>query len=159
MLKRTIIAAAALAAIWVAPAGAANYVTVGRLVCGSEGGVGMIVTSEKSLRCTYTSAAGGPAAVYDGKIEKFGIDLGQTGKSVMIWDVLAKTGTSDANFPLSGEYYGVGADASFAAGAGAKVLGGGIDKAFMLQPINVQVQEGLNIAVGVEKMTLAPAAI
>jgi hypothetical protein len=158
MLKRTIITAA-LAAMWVAPAGAANYVTVGRLVCGSEGGVGMIDTSEKMLKCTNTSAAGAPGAVYDGKIEKFGIDLGQTGKSVMIWDVLAKTGTSDANFPLSGEYYGVGADASFAAGAGAKVLGGGTDKAFMLQPVNVQVQEGLNIAVGVEKMTLAPAAI
>ncbi len=149
MLKRTVIAAAALAAVWVAPAGAANYVTVGRLVCGSQGGVGMIVTSEKSLKCTYTPAAGGPAAVYDGKIQKFGIDLGQTGKSVMIWDVLAKTGASDANFPLSGEYYG----------AGAKVLGGGIDRAFMLQPVNVQVQEGLNIAVGVEKMTLAPAVI
>ena len=29
----------------------------------------------------------------------------------------------------------------------------------MLQPVNVQVQEGLNIAIGVEKMTLAPAAI
>ncbi|WP_421871515.1 DUF992 domain-containing protein [Pararhizobium sp.] len=159
MLKRTFIAATALAAVWVAPVAAADYVTLGRLVCGSDGNVGMIITSEKLLRCTYTSAAGGPAAVYDGKIEKFGIDLGQTGKSVMIWDVLAKTGVSDANFPLSGAYYGVGADASFAAGAGAKILGGGIDKAFMLQPVNVQVQEGLNIAIGVEKMTLAPAAI
>lgn len=159
MLKHTLIAATAVVAVWAAPAAAADYVTLGRLVCGSEGGVGMIVTSEKALRCTYTSAAGGPAAVYDGKIQKFGVDLGQTGKSVMIWDVLAKTGVSDSQFPLSGEYYGVGADASFAAGAGAKVLGGGLNKSFMLQPVNVQVQEGLNIAVGVEKMTLAPAAI
>ncbi|CAN7228616.1 DUF992 domain-containing protein [Pararhizobium sp. LjRoot235] len=158
MLKRAIIAAA-LASLLAVPVSAANYMTLGRLVCESQGGVGMIISSEKALRCTYTPASGGPAAIYDGKIEKFGIDVGQTGKSVMIWEVLAKTGVSDAEFPLSGEYYGIGADASFAAGAGAKVLGGGLNKNFVLQPVNIQVQEGLNIAIGVEKMTLAPAAI
>jgi uncharacterized protein DUF992 len=29
----------------------------------------------------------------------------------------------------------------------------------MLQPLNVQVQEGVNLAVGVQTMTLAPASI
>ncbi|HTO29838.1 MAG TPA: DUF992 domain-containing protein [Pararhizobium sp.] len=159
MMKRTLVAAAVLAAIWTVPADAASYVTLGRLVCASDGGVGMIISSQKALKCTYTPASGGPAAIYDGKISKIGIDVGQTGKSVMMWNVLAKTGASDLNFPLSGDYYGLGVDASFAAGAGAKVLGGGLDKAFMLQPVNVQVQEGLNVAVGVEKMTLSPAAI
>lgn len=126
------------------------------LVCGSDGGQGLIVTSQKSLICTYTSAAGGAKAVYAGKIEKFGLDIGQTGKSVMIWQVLAKTGTDIPQFALAGEYYGIGADASIGAGAGAKVIAGGTDKAFMLQPLNVQAQEGLNLAIGVEKMTLVP---
>ena len=49
MLKRTFIAATALAAVWVAPVAAADYVTLGRLVCGSDGNVGMIITSEKLL--------------------------------------------------------------------------------------------------------------
>jgi hypothetical protein len=160
MFKQAMIAAAALsAAAWTVPAQAANYVALGRLVCGSEGGQGLVVTSSKNLTCTYTPASGGPKAVYAGKIQKFGLDIGQTGKSVMIWQVLAKTGTGIPDFALAGEYYGVGADASLGAGAGAKVMAGGTDKAFMLQPLNVQAQEGLNLAVGVEKMTLVPGEI
>lgn len=159
MFKHTMIAAAALtAAACATPAAAADYVSLGRLVCGSDGGQGLIIKSEKNLICTYTPAGGGAKAVYAGKIEKYGIDIGQTGKSVMIWQVLAKTGTDFPQFALAGEYYGVGADASFGAGAGAKVIAGGTNQSFMLQPLNVQAQEGLNLAVGVEKMTLAPAA-
>lgn len=159
MFKHTMIAAAALgAAACATPAAAADYVSFGRLVCGSDGGQGLIIKSEKNLVCTYTPSGGGPKAVYAGKIEKFGIDIGQTGKSVMIWQVLAKTGTDFPQFALAGEYYGAGADASLGAGAGAKVIAGGTNQSFMLQPLNVQAQEGLNLAVGVEKMTLAPAA-
>ncbi|MEZ2128383.1 MULTISPECIES: DUF992 domain-containing protein [unclassified Sinorhizobium] len=160
MLKHSMIAATvAAAAAWASPAGADNYVALGRLVCGSEGGTGFVFTSQKNLTCTYTPAGGGPVAIYAGKVEKFGLDIGQTGKSVMIWQVLAKTGTPVSEYALAGEYFGVGADASFAAGAGAKVIAGGTNKAFMLQPLNVQIQEGLNIAVGVDKMTLAPGEI
>ena len=160
MFKQTVIAAAIVsAAAWASSAAAADYISLGRLVCGSDGGQGLIVTSEKNLICTYTPASGGPKAVYAGKIEKFGIDIGQTGKSVMIWQVLAKTGTNIPDFALAGEYYGIGADASLGAGGGAKVIAGGTNKAFMLQPLNVQAQEGLNLAVGVEKMTLVPGDI
>ncbi|PKA41751.1 DUF992 domain-containing protein [Rhizobium sullae] len=159
MIKHMMIAATAVAAAaFASPASAANYVSLGRLVCGSEGGQGLIVTSRKNLICTYTPAGGGPKAVYAGKIEKFGLDIGETGKSVMIWQVLARTGTNIPEFALAGEYYGIGADASLGAGAGAKVIAGGTNQAFMLQPLNVQAQEGLNLAIGVEKMTLAPAA-
>ncbi len=70
----------------------------------------------------------------------------------MIWQVLAKTGTNIPEFALAGEYYGIGADASLGAGAGAKVIAGGTNKAFMLQPLNVQAQEGLDLAIGVEKI-------
>jgi hypothetical protein len=160
MLKQSTIAATVFAAAaWASPAGADNYMALGRLVCGSEGGTGFILTSEKNLTCTYTPAGGGPVAIYAGKIEKFGLDIGQTGKSILVWQVLAKTGTPLSEYALAGEYFGVGADASFAAGAGAKVIAGGTNKAFMLQPINVQIQEGINIAIGVDKMTLAPGEI
>jgi Protein of unknown function (DUF992) len=160
MFKQTIMAAAVLSAsAWAGSAAAADYISLGQLVCGSDGGQGLIVTSEKNLICTYTPASGGQKAVYAGKIEKFGIDIGQTGKSVMIWQVLAKTGTNMPDFALAGEYYGIGADASLGAGGGAKVIAGGTDKAFMLQPLNLQAQEGLNLAIGVEKMTLVPGEI
>ncbi|WEX77046.1 DUF992 domain-containing protein [Sinorhizobium numidicum] len=157
MIKQTFIAAAALAALSGAAPAAESYVTLGRLTCGSEGGPGLIITSTKNLMCTFRPADGSPAAVYAGTIRKFGLDVGATGKSVMIWDVLARTGTPIAEYALAGEYYGVGADASFAVGGGAKVIAGGTNKAFMLQPVNVQVQEGLNIAIGVEQLVLAPA--
>ena len=156
MIRQTIIAAVALAALS-GSASAQSYVTLGRLTCGSEGGTGLIITSTKNLMCTFRPADGSPGAVYAGKITKIGIDIGATGKTVMIWDVLAKTGTPLTQYALAGEYVGVGADASFAVGGGAKVIAGGTNKAFMLQPINVQVQEGLNVALGVDHLVLAPA--
>ena len=161
MLKRTLMASVALAAAaaWTAPAGAADYITLGKLTCTSQGSESHIIMSEKNLMCTFLPSDGSPGAAYAGKVEKYGIDLGITGRSVMVWAVLAKTGTPLTEIALAGEYYGVGADASLAAGGGAKVITGGTNKAFMLQPINVQVQEGMNVAVGVEKITLAPAAI
>ncbi len=156
MIKQTFLAAAALAALSGA-APAQNYVALGRLTCGSEGGTGLIVTSTKNLMCTFKPANGSPGAVYAGKITKIGLDIGSTGKTVMIWDVLAKTGTPFTEYALAGEYVGVGADASFAVGGGAKVIAGGTNKAFMLQPVNVQVQEGLNVALGIDHLVLAPA--
>ncbi|WP_026620727.1 hypothetical protein M728_002730 [Ensifer sp. WSM1721] len=156
MFKRTFIAAVTLAALS-GTASAQSYVTLGRLTCGSEGGTGLIVTSTKNLMCTFRPADGSPGAVYAGKITKIGIDIGATGKTVMIWDVLAKTGTPLTEYALAGEYVGVGADASFAVGGGAKVIAGGTNKAFMLQPVNIQVQEGLNVALGIDHLVLAPA--
>ncbi|WP_026616200.1 DUF992 domain-containing protein [Ensifer aridi] len=156
MFKRTFIAAVTLAALSGAASGQ-SYVTLGRLTCGSEGGTGLIVTSTKNLMCTFRPADGSPGAVYAGTITKIGIDIGATGKTVMIWDVLAKTGTPLTEYALAGEYVGVGADASFAVGGGAKVIAGGTNKAFMLQPVNVQVQEGLNVALGIDHLVLAPA--
>ena len=77
MIKRTFVTVLALAALAAGPSAAQNYTTLGRLVCGSEGGTGLIVTSTKNLMCTFTPANGGPRAVYAGKIRKIGIDIGQ----------------------------------------------------------------------------------
>ncbi|WFU08239.1 DUF992 domain-containing protein [Rhizobium sp. CB3090] len=160
MLKHILLASAALsAAVWAAPAASADYSTLGTLTCTSKGSTGMIIMSQKNLMCTFEPSGGGPRARYAGMIQKYGVDLGVTGRSVMVWTVLARTGTPFTDIALAGEYYGVGADASVAAGGGAKVIAGGTNRAFMLQPLNVQAQEGVNVAVGVEKMTLAPASI
>ncbi|AVA22928.1 DUF992 domain-containing protein [Rhizobium sp. LEGMi198b] len=160
MLKHILLASAALSfAVWAAPATSADYATLGRLTCTSKGSTGMIIMSQKNLMCIFEPSGGGAPARYAGMIQKYGVDLGITGRSVMVWVVLAKTGTPFSDIALAGEYYGVGADASVAAGGGAKVIAGGTNRAFMLQPLNVQAQEGVNVAIGVEKMTLAPASI
>jgi hypothetical protein len=53
---------------------------------------------------------------------------------------------------LSGRYLGVSAEATAAVGIGANVLGG---DSFLLQPVSVQEQAGLNAAAGVTRFTLA----
>ena len=45
----------------------------------------------------------------------------------------------------------------FAAGGGVKLLTGGPNNGFSLQPLSVQAQEGVNAALGVTKFTLVSA--
>lgn len=83
MIRQTFLTAIVLTALSGAAA-AQNYVTLGRLTCGSEGGTGLIVTSTKNLMCTFTPADGSSGGVYAGRITKIGLDIGSTGKTVML---------------------------------------------------------------------------
>jgi hypothetical protein len=55
---------------------------------------------------------------------------------------------------LAGVYGGAAADAAVGVGGGGKVLVGGSAKSIILQPLSVQGQVGLNLAVGVTGMKL-----
>lgn len=151
------VAAAALF-MSVAPAFAAasdQAQEVGRLECIIHGGVGMIVGSSKKLNCTYTpSDPNIPKEDYVGRVTKFGLDVGVTGKSVMQWLVLAPTKSGYGPGALAGDYAGASAEASAVVGAGANVLVGGSDRTFTLQPISVQGQTGVNVAAGVTSFHL-----
>lgn len=151
------VAAAALF-MSVAPAFAAasdQAQEVGRLECIIHGGVGMIVGSSKKLNCTYTpSDPNIPKEDYVGRVTKFGLDVGVTGKSVMQWLVLAPTKSGYGPGALAGDYAGASAEASAIVGAGANVLVGGSDRTFTLQPISVQGQTGVNVAAGVTSFHL-----
>ncbi|MGK2229273.1 DUF992 domain-containing protein, partial [Devosia sp.] len=50
---------------------------------------------------------------------------------------------------LAGQYVGASAEVSLGLGAGANVLVGGSNDGFMLQPLSVQGQTGINVAVGI----------
>ena len=50
---------------------------------------------------------------------------------------------------LAGRYAGASAEATVGAGVGANALVGGSDRTITLQPVSVQAQAGLNVAVGV----------
>jgi hypothetical protein len=128
------------------------YVKAGILTCGVGAGIGLIITSNKSLACTF-SPSGRPAEDYTGNIRRFGLDLGVTGASVIVWAVFAKV----HGFPvgaLAGRYSGISAEATVGLGLGANVLFGGSDRAFALQPLSVQGQIGLDIAAGVTALDL-----
>ncbi len=138
-----------------APARAQEYVKSGVLTCSVSGGVGLIITSSKALSCTFQPDFSGPEH-YTGTIHKYGLDIGVTSGSVIVWAVLS----SISGYPvgaLAGNYGGVSAEASVVVGVGANALLGGSNKAFALQPLSVQGQVGLNIAAGITSLELVYA--
>jgi hypothetical protein len=117
----------------------------------------MIVTSKKEVRCLYSPEGRGRREAYIGSVEKFGLDIGATTGGQMIWAVYAPT--RGGRYALAGHYAGASAEATVGAGAGANALVGGSHRTVTLQPLSVQAQAGLNLAVGVAGLTLHPARV
>ena len=137
------------------PSVAQESLKVGQLRCEVSAGLGMIIMSSKEMRCAFTSAQG-VKEYYYGKIQKFGLDIGVTNKGILAWTVFSATnGTQRGS--LAGEYFGVDASATVAAGVGANYLVGGSSKSITLQPWSVQAQSGLALAGGVAALTLRVA--
>ncbi len=130
-------------------------VKAGTLSCDVSAGIGLIVTSRKAVTCMFTPSAPGPREVYVGSIEKFGLDIGATAGGEMVWAVYAPTTRRFG--ALSGTYSGATAEGTVGVGVGANVLVGGSSRTVTLQPVSVQGQAGLNLAVGVGALDLHPA--
>ncbi len=146
-----LLAALALAALAATPARAAN-VEVGVLTCKVAGGVGFVFGSTKDIDCVLEGISGGKDR-YVGSIDKYGLDLGFTGSSYIVWTVLAPS-TDIPSGALQGNYGGVSAEATVGLGVGANALLGGSGNSIALQPVSVQAQQGLNVAVGVSALSL-----
>jgi hypothetical protein len=128
---------------------------VGALTCDISAGIGVIIASKKHVTCMFTPSKPGPREVYVGSISKFGLDIGATTGGEMVWSVFAP---SNRKFgALAGHYTGASAEATVGVGAGANVLVGGSNRTVTLQPVSVQGQTGLNLAVGVAGLDLRPA--
>ena len=153
------IAAAMLATLATAgPVTAQTRAKVGSLDCDISGGIGFIITSKKSLRCTFMAANPNVRPeFYTGSISKFGLDIGATTGGRMIWAVYAAT-EGYRRGALAGSYGGASAEATLGAGLGANVLVGGSQRSFALQPLSIQGQGGLNLAVGVTGLVLQPGS-
>jgi len=155
---RAFVALAAFVAIALpvpAIAQSSHRTKVGTLTCDISAGVGLIVASKKTVTCLFTPAQPGPREVYVGSINKYGLDVGATAGGEMVGSVFAP---SNKKFgALAGQYGGASAEATIGAGLGANVLVGGSDRTVALQPVSVQGQTGLNLAVGVTGFELQPA--
>lgn len=148
-----VIAATAVPAL--AQAQAPDRTKAGTLTCDISAGIGLIVTSKKELTCMFTPSVPGPKEVYVGSISKFGLDVGATAGGEMVWAVYAP---STRKFgALAGNYAGASGEATVGAGLGANVLVGGSNRTVTLQPVSLQGQAGLNLAVGVASLELRPA--
>lgn len=126
-------------------------VEAGTLVCQVEGGVGFVFGSTKRLDCLFKS--GGIDDHYTGTVMKFGIDIGATTTSTIVWTVFGPT-ASTARGSLAGTFSGVTSEATVGLGVGANALVGVDNKLFVLQPVSGQVQQGLNVAAGIATINL-----
>ena len=152
MIKKFAVAAALLTTAIAAPASAAD-IKLGVLSCDIDGGTGYVITSNKGLDCTFKSSRGGGREHYTGMISKLGVDLGKTHQGSLQWAVLAVSRDYDGG-QLAGNYFGVNAEASVVTGGGANLLTGGFRDSFTLQPLSVQSQTGLNLALAVTSLEL-----
>ena len=138
-----------------APASADAAVKIGTLRCDVAGGLGLIITSSKEMRCFFSSPHGYREGFY-GTIRKFGLDLGATSRGVLAWAVFAPT-AGPRHGALAGDYVGADASVAVGAGVGANALVGGFDRSFTLQPLSIEMQSGFALAAGVASLSLRTA--
>lgn len=126
----------------------------GMLTCRTSPSVGLIVGSTQRLACQFRANSGWTQN-YVGRMNRVGLDIGITAGGVMAWAVL---GSSTAARPgaLTGRFVGASGDISVGLGAGANILIGGTAQSVSLQPLSVEGQVGLNLALGVAGLTLTP---
>jgi hypothetical protein len=132
--------------------GQAQRAKAGVLNCDVSAGLGLIIGSQRSVTCVFSPDRPGPQESYVGTITKFGLDLGATAAGHMVWAVF--TDTSGGVGFLAGNYAGASGEVTVAAGLGANVLVGGSSRTVALQPLSIQGQIGLNLAVGVADLNL-----
>ena len=131
----------------------ANGVNVGQLDCHVAGGIGFIFGSSKDLDCLLVRTDG-YAEPYHGEVKRFGVDIGFTKEAHIVWLVFAPGDVGRG--ALAGAYVGPGASAAAIVGGGAHVLVGG-RRDVSLQPVSVEGDVGLNVAVGLTDIELRAA--
>jgi Protein of unknown function (DUF992) len=139
-----------------AAADAMPPVRAGILQCQGGQNVGFVVGSVTSLECVFQSEGRRPEP-YVATIHRLGVDLGITQQIRLAWAVNAPGGRLGRG-ELSGNYGGVGANASVGVGGGGNFLLGGPQNSYALQPISVQGQTGLNVAAGIADLELKPVS-
>src|ERR1700744_957074 len=76
---------------------------VGSMTCNVAGGVGFVFGSSRTMSCLFTRTDG-TAERYDGTINRYGVDIGFTRESTIVWAVFAP-GTL-APGAMAGDYAG-----------------------------------------------------
>lgn len=126
---------------------------VGALSCNVSGSVGFIFGSTKSLGCILVRS-NGTSELYDGTINRFGIDIGFTKAIHVVWHVYSL----DENAPsgaLAGNYAGTETSVALGGTFGGNALLGGVNNAIVLQSVVVQSgNTGINFADGIAEISL-----
>ena len=138
-----------------APSQQGGTVRVGTLRCDVAGSTAFIFGSTRGIACDFVNV-NGKRERYTGEISRYGVDLGFTQAAVMLWAVLAPT-TDLQPGVLAGTFVGASGAATVGVGAGANVLVGGSNRSIELQPLSIEGNTGLNVALGVAELRLQAA--
>lgn len=129
------------------------YSQVGVLKCEIDPAIGVIIGSRQEMECLFQPAnKNARPESYKGRITKIGVDIGYINGGEVVWAVWAPTVRPEG--ALDGRYVGASANAAIGIGAGTNILTGGSWKTISLQPISLQGQKGLNVAVGISNLRL-----
>jgi hypothetical protein len=128
----------------------------GVLACTLSPSIGFIVGSRQTMACRFTPDGPFPPEAYVGTITTIGLDIGITGGGALAWAVFAPTAGPPPG-ALAGDYVGASGEISAGVGVGANVLFGGSNRTIALQPLSVEGQVGVNLALGVSGLALRPA--
>jgi hypothetical protein len=117
----------------------------GVLRCRFGANVGLIVGSVQEMSCVFTRADKSKEN-YKARFTRVGLDVGIRGGGRLAWTVLATNPKGLPARALAGTYVGGAADASFGIGGGANALVGGSKNSDTLQPLSIEGQVGVNLA-------------
>jgi hypothetical protein len=159
--RKTIALAVALSALLVSSIGAetghaAGGVASGFLKCDVAGNLSFVFGSSRDIKCVYDPGAGKAPQNYTGTIKTFGVDIGYQSSGVMVWGVIAPTNDMGSG-ALAGDYAGATATVAAGLGVGANALVGGYKDSVALQPLSVEGVVGINVAAGIDALTLNTA--
>ena len=130
-----------------------NKTEVGKLTCHQTDRTNLVLYTKADFDCTFESLDGKTSENYTGRINKVGVDLTAGKVETIVWYVFSPTFGGEPG-GLEGNYVGGSADGSLGVGIGARILVGGLDRSFALQPASVSGSTGLGLAAGIEKFRL-----
>ena len=146
----------ALALTVMPPAAQPTYNRSGMLSCTMAPTIGLIIGSQQVMRCEFRPDNRGAPEYYSGVMSRIGLDLGVTAGGQMAWAVLVSS-QAPMRGGLTGTYVGGSGDIALGIGVGANLLVGGNNTSVALQPLSIEGQVGLNLALGVASLQLRPA--
>lgn len=126
--------------------------SAGVLRCKFVGGGSYVVGSSRKLSCIYRPNRGKPER-YVGKMNRIGVDLGRVKSGSITWHVFAPGSGREGRGRLAGTYAGYGGQIAVGKGLGYQNLIGGVGN-IMLNPTSVTGLSGLNVAYGIQGLTL-----
>jgi hypothetical protein len=134
------------------PAIAQRDTQVGTLNCQMGPTVGLVIGSVQRMSCTFRRN-NGAAEHYSATFKRIGLDLGVSAGGRLVWGVYAPS-SGLAPRALAGNYVGASGDIAVGLGVGANALVGGSNRTVALQPVSVEGQVGLNVALGAAGLRL-----